>query len=161
MSVRKKSDYEIMITERNLELKRVIAENPPLQGMLENEDFRGFVESAHFVCVVKPYETRMKTKEEADLLKELLNRPIAREIDRDNLFERTMAITKNAEIIAQGLDAIDPTLIDTLIRTERLNSTMEFIENNRTNDDIPDEDRHDPHQMISYIQDVFEKNNNF
>lgn len=153
-----KKDYEAMITERNLALKEVIVENPPLQAMIDNKDLKGFVESAHFITVVRPYEKRIMNDTEHDLLSELLHRPDVTGIDRDYLFERTMAIKKNAEIIAQGLDAVDPTIIDTLIRTERLNCVLTHIEAIRGETEQEDEDENVYHKHISSFYNILENN---
>ncbi|MGL6099390.1 MAG: hypothetical protein ACRC0G_07180 [Fusobacteriaceae bacterium] len=124
-------EYEVMIQERHSHINKVIQDNPPLQNLLDLEDFGGFIEMTHFIDTVRPYENRIASDEEATLLDSILKSHGCSVVDTANVFERTMAVKKNAEIIVKALDSVKPEIIDTMIRTERLNCAIQFIETNR------------------------------
>ncbi|MGL5717622.1 MAG: hypothetical protein ACRCX2_31700 [Paraclostridium sp.] len=120
-----KEEYMINLDIINEEIDNILNENQPIEAMLQSGNFGEALISTHFIAVAKPYKKRIRD-EDLPVFKEVL---VPRgKINRDDKFERVMCIHKNAGIVANLIDRYDPNIIDTMIRTERLNAVTRGFE---------------------------------
>lgn len=120
-----KEQYMINLDIIGEEIDNILAENPPIEGLLREGHFDQALISTHFIAVAKPYKKRIRD-EDLPVFKEVLT-PRGK-INRDDKFERVMCIHKNAGIIANLMDKHNPEILDTMIRTERLNAVARGFE---------------------------------